>query len=102
MKLKLIRSLPVKGSFKTPLIVGKSYLPKEEICFTQDGMITIGDLYMEFPDAFLVRDTQEVLEKTVVGLVQNYAYLHKFYGEPTEEFMSQKIAELSNKIISKL
>lgn len=102
MALKLIKKIPIKGNIKKPLIVGMSYYPDDEICFSELGVVTVADLCLEYPDAFSFRDTQEILEKVVISISQNYAYLHKYYGEPTEEFMAEKIKEISEKIISKL
>jgi len=47
-------------------------------------------------------DTATVYRNIVVALAQNYAYLHQYYGNPNEEAMAEKIAELAQKICSKI
>lgn len=89
-------------TFINPVVEGVAYLGKTEIYFGQDGPVTVEQMYMENPDMFHVVDTISLKSELMVNLTKNYAYLHEYYGNPTEEAMAQKISDLAEKILSKI
>ena len=94
--------LPEIKTFINRPVVGISYPGNTQIYFDQDGPVTVTQIHAKHPLIFEIVDTVAIKTQIVVNLSSQYDYLHKHYGNLTEDAMAQKISDLAEKICSKI
>jgi hypothetical protein len=101
MRYKLRKPIDIKNPVITPLTTGVSYLGSIEAYHGQDGPLTVEKLHSMWPHLFDLVDTLSIKTQIVVNLTSQYVDLQKHYGFD-EIGMSEKISEISERILSKI
>ena len=78
-----------------------SYFGHTEAYYTENGPITVAQVYTLNPDLFDLIDTTSIKTQIVINLSAQYVELQKYYGFD-EDGMSKKISEIAEKICSKI